>query len=99
MLAGCIGKQRWELVFALTHCNKLLGGGGVNGDSLVKVCFGSTHFNGHSKALQHLVATQALHVQTHHLGKRHDSVLELLLLVFIYINTNPQPVASKTTSV
>lgn len=54
---------------ALTHCYKFLGRSGVNGNSLVKVCFGSTHFNRHGKALKHLITAQALHVQSHHLQK------------------------------
>lgn len=45
----------------------------MNGDSLVKVCFGCAHFDGHCEALQHLVTAQALHVEAHHLEERDES--------------------------
>lgn len=77
---GACGKQvvklmqeeqdRGVTLIALTHRDELLRRGGVNGNSIVKVCFGCTHFDGHRESLQHLIAAQALHVQTHHLWKR-----------------------------
>lgn len=74
----CCFRKRVKVVvvFALAHCDKLLRRGGVNGNGFVKVCFGSTHFDSDSKALQHLVRAQALHVQAHHLEKRDNSVFE-----------------------
>lgn len=61
---------------ALTHCYKFLWWSGVNGNCLVKVRFGSTHFDGHRKALKHLITAQTLHVQTYHLQKRKQEISE-----------------------
>lgn len=94
--------MRMVVVFALAHCDKLLGWGGVNGNGSVKVCFSCTHFDCNSETLQHLVTAQALHVQAHHLEKGHKAFFEnsLQLLMFfrgkhgrLHIRTELQPVS------
>lgn len=54
----------------------------MNGNGLVKVCFGGTHFDRNSEALEHLVAAQALHVETDHLEKRDNSVVETPMVIW-----------------
>lgn len=49
----------------------------MNGNGPVKVCFCSTHFDCDSKALQHFVGAQALHVQAHHLQDRRRTKYQL----------------------
>lgn len=55
---------------ASAQCHQLLSRSGVDGDSVVQVGLGGPHLDGHSKALQHFVAAQPLHVQSHHLWRR-----------------------------
>lgn len=58
----------------------------MNGDSLVKVCFGCAHFDGHCETLQHLITAQALHVEAHHLQERDESDFEIHLEGLVYVS-------------
>lgn len=49
------------------HGDKLLGGGRVDGHTVVEVRLGGPHLDRHPKPLQHLVSTHPNHVQTHNL--------------------------------
>jgi len=50
-----------------TKRDELFGRGRVNSDAVVEVGLGGAHFHRDTKSLQHLVAPDALHVETDHL--------------------------------